>query len=535
MIDSAPLASEPGGLRFAPVYAWARTARAFPIGVVVAFWTVFQNFWNLSRPSSLVDEVGYARSGAWYMHHGMPSSVFGGRLPAILNLEHPPLAKLMFGLAQIVFGSASITSDRIVAATCTVAAAAIAAVWIARIAGPWTGLLAGALIGLLPMSVTPQLVRFGRDGMLDPVACAFVVAYLAILWEWWRQPARTRRAWVLAALGGAAVGLATASKENGFLAAVVPIVLVVAVARGAAAVRALQALTAVVVAGAVFMASYLPLGDPISGIRYLVHFQTRHSAAGHIVFVDGHYTLHQPWWANFWFAEQGLGAPATVAVLGTAIAAVVLRRDQIVAWCLAALVGPVVFHCVLASVTLPFYWAMWMPPLLVLSALGVVELVRRASAASWPGVVRLGSVAAAVAAAVLFAVAGVGQTGTVATLRREGPDAVPAVRATLHLSGTVLIAGLTSLAVSDYVPSAQGRIPASLAEVDTIVLGRGRPACRAPSDPAIRALVHVNAATGRLRLAYQDRLVQIYVRTAPLVRASPAEVRTERFGPRPGC
>jgi 4-amino-4-deoxy-L-arabinose transferase-like glycosyltransferase len=150
--------------------------------------------------------------------------------------------------------------------------AVVLAWWLGRVAGPWTGVLAGALLALLPMAVLPQDTSFGRSAYLDPVAEAFMVCSVALAWVWFR--ATGRRGWLFAIATGAVTGLAAASKENGFLGALGVVLLGCFLAcRAERAVRVYQALAAVGAALVVFICCYLPLGDPVSRISYLIRFQ----------------------------------------------------------------------------------------------------------------------------------------------------------------------------------------------------------------------------------------------------------------------
>ena len=77
--------------------------------------------------------------------------------------------------------------------------------------------------------------------------------------------------------------------------------------------------------------------------------------------VAGRTTAHQPWWANLWFAEQGLGLHPDHDHRRRCPAALVLHRRRITAFLAAALVVPAVFHLFVMRVTLPYYWVMWLP------------------------------------------------------------------------------------------------------------------------------------------------------------------------------
>jgi hypothetical protein len=95
-------------------------------------------------------------------------------------------------------------------------------------------------------------------------------------------------------------------------------------------------------------------------------------------------SAHPPWWANFWFAGHKCGSVLTAFLVAAALCAVMLRRDRLVGWCLAAFATPVVFHGFVTKVALGYYWVMWTPMLLILAALGCAEVIRRAARLARP-------------------------------------------------------------------------------------------------------------------------------------------------------
>ena len=95
-----------------------------------------------------------------------------------------------------------------------------------------------------------------------------MVASLVLGWYWFRTAGW--RAWVLAIAAGTSTGLASASKENGFLGLVVPVGLgLVWSLRPLTTllVRLLQSLGAVVAAAGTFVCCYLPFGHPAGADR----------------------------------------------------------------------------------------------------------------------------------------------------------------------------------------------------------------------------------------------------------------------------
>ena len=346
-----------------------------------SLWAVVTNFARLGYRSTGFDEPYYSLAG-WLYVHGDHKAAPNGVRATFDNFEHPPLAKYLFGFAELFAGHPSVMAARAVAALATLGSAVVLGVWIGRTAGRWIGLGAATLVAVLPMSVPGLAFSFGRYAYLDVVAEVFAISSVALAWVWFRRDGQI--GWRFAVATGVAVGLATACKENAFLGAIGPIVAgLVLTARQPAVVRErlVQTGAAVVAACLVFLASYAVLGHPVADISYLIRYQTDHARLGHLLAFDGRVAYHPPWWAFLWLAQHGLGAGVSVIVLVCATAALVLRRDRLVLWCATALAGPLVFHMFLARVILPYYWVMWMPALLGLVALGVGELVGLARSA----------------------------------------------------------------------------------------------------------------------------------------------------------
>ena len=484
----------------------------------VAAWAVFQNTFRLSQQFVLFDESTYARAGWRYVHGRLLSPRFDvNPLHATPdNFEHPPLAKMMFGLAQLLLGHPSTHACRAVAAICTLLTALVLGIWLSCVAGRWVGVLAGAFVALLPTGVSGADVRFGRYAMLDPVAEMFMVGSLALGWAWSRQ--RGRASWWMAVATGVAVGCATSAKENGFLGIVGPAALMVALTgrdRSLRLQRALQVSLAALTALAVFIGWYLPLGRPVARLRYLVRYASAHAQHGHLVGFAGRVSLRPPWWANLWFAGHGLGAPLT-AVLGlSALTAVALRRDVLVCWLLAALAMPFLFHLFLTDLVLNYYWVMWLPAFLALAALGIHALVvaiNNLNPSLWPPIATLAlllTVPAASAAA---------ETGRVATLHPQGTAVLGKVMRAHGLHGPVVVAGLYSFELHAYPPALmliQNGLSADASIADTIVVGR--PRCRLLVDASVRALVAVNLHAGLLRRVYRDSRIDVYGAEGPLI------------------
>ena len=393
----------------------------------VSIWAAVTNLARLGYPSAGFDEPYYALA-AWRYVHGDHAAPPAGTVGSFDNFEHPPLAKYLFGFAELFAGHPSVVAARVVAALCTLATAVVLGLWIGSVAGRWTGLGAAALVALLPMSVPGLAFSFGRYAYLDVVAELFAVGAVVLSWYWFRRDGRV--GWRFALATGVCVGLATACKENAFLGVIGPVLagLVLTVRRPALGwQRLLQTAAAIGASALVFVSSYLWLGHPASDISYLLRYQNYHAKVGHLVTFAGRVALHPPWWAFAWFAQHGLGVGVTVVCLVCAVAAMVLRRDQLVLWCVTALAGPLLFHMFIARVTLSFYWVMWMPALLALVALGVAELAGLARSRD-VRLRRAGPIAAGLCVALLTVVS---LQGTYRTLTKPPPPrkAPPVVNA----------------------------------------------------------------------------------------------------------
>ena len=509
--------------------------------VLLGAWALFQNFFKIGTAPILADEPTYATSGWRYLHGQVstPPAYGGSPVAAPGNFEHPPLAKSLFGLAQLVSGTPrDLTASRCVSAAATVLAAVVVGVWLGRLAGRWTGFLTAGLLTVLPQPAGGSDGRFSRFAMLDPVATLFMVVSVVLAWEWsraagFRAPGRRRTGrsgWVCAVLTGGAVALAAGAKENGWLGAVGPVVLVVVGAarsrdRSLVRVRLVQTAVAVAVAAAGFVALYLPISNPISAVRYLVDFQTTHSSDGHSVGFAGRVTTRPPWWANLWFAGHGYGSLLTCVILGAAACAVVVRRDLLVAWCLAAVAAPFVFHCFVAHVALSYYWVMWTPMVLALAALGVREVIRGAGARAmrFRGPV---AVVAAVAVLVVPVVDSVADSVATARIHPAGAQVLPGLMARQGRSGPIVSTGVGEWAYSYYLPSVKVSMTFDASvHADTIVIAK--PQCRDPLDPAIRALVAVNEASGGVRQIYSDAAITVYAVVGALTTPTASQVAAQ--------
>lgn len=502
----------------------------FALGCALAgLWALFQNFYKIGTAPILADEPVYVPN-AWLYVHGQVHvpTVSGARiLPVPGNFEHPPLVKYLFGIAQVLHGTReSMTAARCVSALAAVLIGLVVAVWVGRWCGRWTGLLAGALLTVIPEPAGGSMGRFDRFAMLDTVASLFMAVSVVLAWYWMRRTGRA--AWVYAAATGAAVGLAAGSKENGFLGAIGPVALVlifglISRRRREILARAGQALAAVAAALVVFVGLYAPLGKPLTCIRYLIAYQSFQSSLGHAVGFAGQVSTKPPWWANPWFAGHDYGSVLVVFLVAAAVCGVALRRDLFVGWCAAALAAPFVFHCFVAKIALGYYWTLWTPMFLVLAAVGIAELVKRASRVRHLAV----PIATGLAVLAIPAVDSVAQSVTVADIQPNGAEVLPSLMKQHHLTGPIVTTGVGTFDYGYYLPGVKLYMTATgpVGGADTIVVSQVE--CRDPLDASVRALVGANEPAGRVKQIYTDSSITVYAVSGPLELPTQAQIAAE--------
>lgn len=522
----------PALIRHVPAHGRAVRTRSWVFPAMMslcAVWALYANVWRFRFPAVAADEPTYAVAAWRYIHgdHALPPA---GGTTNLHNFEHPPLAKLLFGVAQLPVGHPSLPADRLVAAGCTLLTALIIGIWVGRTVQRWAGLLAGMLIAVLPMQVPNLDLRFGSYGMLDPVAEMFMACSVVCAWLWFQRRGKASWAWTVAT--GVSVGLAAASKENGFLAlpGVVLLGVLLATRSRQLLLRIAQAAAAVVVSVLAFGACYLSLGHPVAALRFMFAFQWRHSRSGHFVDVAGALTPHPPWWSFLWFAAHGLGWVVGVASLVACAAAVVLRHDRLVGWCLAALVGPLVFHTLVAGVVLPYYWVMWTPAWLALTAVGVHDLsgafVRLRSRARHARVTPVAGALVPCVAAVAFGVPAAADSVHLATLAPDGPQRLAAVMADAHLHGGLIVGGIPPEQLwGTKVPGPVSyTLPTDLGRYDTVAVGGS---CGHPVPAGVRALLALDLRRGIVHLLYRDSVIAVYGARAALQAPTPAQVAAQ--------
>ncbi|MBW3620291.1 MAG: glycosyltransferase family 39 protein [Actinobacteria bacterium] len=435
---------------------------------------------RLTTATLLPDEAVYLEAGA--------ALVAGD---ATANPEHPPLAKLLFGLAQTVVPD-PVLAVRLVGVLAGLAIAVALFLLVSRATDRRWGVAAAGVWAILPHALRFPDQPFGgfdkldRYGMLDPVATALAMLGLVAAMRWWDQ---RRLPWMLVA--GGLLGLAGAAKLSALL--LLPVLLLVPVLSPARTPRVLWSCWAVLGAGAVaaFLAAFAPLGvDAPAAVAHVVTLQDVHRSGGHPVVIGGVLHDRAPWWANLAYQWRDDGAVLTVAlVLAAAVGATGRRtRDGSRAVLTAAVLVPLA-GLALSPVALPHYRFLWLPPLVGLAILGIRDVGRR----GLPG-----RVAATLVAGVLLVAGGAsvlhpstrdaGDYRVVAELVGELDDPRP----------RVLVVGYPRI-LAHYVPQAElvRELPADVVVLDPKITAR-RP---------VEALEATLRESGTHRRLEVDRLV----------------------------
>ena len=344
-----------------PRHGVAALAAVGLIGVASASWRIGTADWKL-------DEDAYAQAGWVLVHQGVDP-----------NLGHPPLAKLVFGAAQVVLGR-NVTAVRTVSGIGLLVAMAVLFAFGRSIAGWWTGVAAAGLYAVLPRSMVVGSwrvadLRIDRYGMLEAVAGPLLIAGLWLGWRWIE-----RAGWRAAGGAGVLIGLAGAAKLNA-LAALLPVLVVGAALcwRRRHLARDLGVLAATAVVG--FLLPFAVFGSRMfHQVDQTLRFPAERARSGHLLVLGASVYDRSPWWAHLryqWDADGPLLVAAVVVGLGLAVAS---RRRPAVAYLLAA-VATLVLTAMASPVALPHYRQIWVAPVVLLLAIGIVEPLEAVAAA----------------------------------------------------------------------------------------------------------------------------------------------------------
>lgn len=323
--------------------------------LVVVLWGLYVCFWNLGKENVGGDEATYVRAGWAYVH--------GNVTP---NREHPPTAKYLFGIAQLIGGEGALAA-RVLVGLLVLGVAVAMFLLLARELGRLAACVAGALWLLTPRAIE-GITRLDRVALLEPVMAAFAVLALLCMWCYSR-----RGAWWLLVLSGALMAASVTSKVTSVV--LLPVVLATPLILGRA--RHWIRIVAVWIASFCFVAAalYLPMG--LSAVTFMVQFQTDHARDGHLVEVAGQVYRFPPWWAELWFLYVGVGVISVALLVLGCLATVFTRSWRLLACLGAAFCTLFLFFALLSSVTLPHYYYVLMPFLILLGALGYDGLASR--------------------------------------------------------------------------------------------------------------------------------------------------------------
>lgn len=401
---------------------FAHPGTRFAVLGVVAVWGVYQSFWRLFDANVQTDEPTYQQAG-WAAVHGDVGQ----------NVQHPPLAKDLMGIAQLALGE-GIDSARVAVAVLSVLAGGVMFLWLRRDLGWYSGVLAAGMWWLLPRGIDGDPTRVDRLALLDGPSAAFAVA---ALWAGWRWASGGRWPWVVGA--GILLAASVTSKETSAVIAPAFVLMPILFRRWWALLWGGIAFAASF--AATFVLVYLPIGA-VHGVRYMIAFQSGHDHDGHPVTVAGHVYQFPPWWANLWFEKVGTGGLVTAVLVVGLLCAVLIRPGRLVLVLGVALAGFLVFFLQVAAVALAEYYFDWMPILTLLSAIGISRL---AAVTRLPVVGRLG---AAVLVGVLV-LSAARLSVTTAQIHHEGLGRVQAILDRAHRGDTrIFSAGFAPSTVS---------------------------------------------------------------------------------------
>jgi hypothetical protein len=333
-----------------------------PALAAVAVLAVFSAFWRIGRSDWKLDEDAYAQAGWYLVHDGVDP-----------NHGHPPLAKLLFGGAQVLFGR-DVSSVRTVAALAFLASTAVVFLLGRRIGGWWTGVAAAGAFAALPRTMVVggwevADIRIERYALLESVAAPLI---LGATYAGWRWISGDGRRWALVA--GLLAGLAGASKLNSILI-VVPIVGVALAFRWGRPRLAAEGGALVGVAVAAFLAPFAVFGrHAATKVHEVLWFPVERSREGHLLVLGRSVYDRSPWWANLKYVWDADG-PLLVAAVALGLGAALLSRRRAPVVYLLLVAGALVVPAQASPVALPHYRASWTGLGVVLVAVGLVELL----------------------------------------------------------------------------------------------------------------------------------------------------------------
>jgi 4-amino-4-deoxy-L-arabinose transferase-like glycosyltransferase len=410
-----------------PTTFWHRRSTRVTALLLVFVWGAYQALWNLGGANYQTDEDVYATAAHQYLD---------GRYG--LNLEHPPLAKYLMGVLELVFGQ-GIDSARILSGLCVVGGAAVTFLWLRREIGWWGALIPAGMWLLLPRGVQGDPMRIDRYALLDPTMVFFMIAGLAAGWTWVRS-----ERWWWAAIAGALMAASVTSKVSA--AVVLPVFVLLPLLWRRPRIMLVGAGAFVGAFAVVFLTVYAPVGL-VRGVTFMLDFQGRHDDRGHLVNLLGTVYRYPPWWAGLAFAYLGLGLLTVVLLalgLLAAVGALIRGPWRLIVFLGSAWLLMLVFYLQISNVALATYYYPWIWFAVVLAGIGIAWL------ASVPNVIAR-VVAGLLVAAMLVPAARL--SADTWTSQRVGIGRVPAFLEAHHIDGRVLVQKLSPALVHPYFGS----------------------------------------------------------------------------------
>ncbi len=314
------------------------------------------------RPLSAPDELRYAEvpremlaGGDWIVPH----------LDGVRYFEKPAGGYWLVASSMLVFGE-NAWAVRFPAALATAMAAFVAY----RLVRSVTGCRGAGLIAALLHVTCIEVFIIGTTNLLDATFTGFVTAAIGTFWFAWRQPARTRRLWLMIGFG-ALCGCAVLVK--GFLGVVIPAVVIAPFLAWQRCWRDLLTMPWIPLVAAIAVVA--PWAIAI-GVRepdfWRYFFWEEHIQR----FVGGGLAQHpEPWW-YFGIVIVGGALPWTVCWPAVVVG---LRRaglsQPILPYCVCWLVGPLLLFSASSGKLEPYVLPCF-PPLAMLTAIGLIEHAR---------------------------------------------------------------------------------------------------------------------------------------------------------------
>jgi hypothetical protein len=407
----------------------ARSTEIALVALVFA-WGLVQAFANLGAANLNADEPIYLSAGWAYVHGDFSS-----------NREHPPTAKYLLGLAQLLLGEGEL-AGRVAVGVIVILGGAILYLWLrTEIAWPGALFAAGSWM-ILPHGVSSG-VRLDRFAVLEPIMVFFSIAAFAAAWMWFRK-----RSWFWLVVSAVAMALSVTSKVS--TAILLPALLLLPLLAKRVKDTLIGGAVFLVVFAVTCVVLYAPMGIR-SALTYMLEMQSDHAAAGHSVVIAGVVYQHPPWWANLVLSVDGMGVVATLVLVLGAAAAFWRRPVGLTVYLAGGVALLLFFYVVVSSIALTHYYYSWVWFLCALAGVGLSMLLSRT------GSRRVQVAKASVAAIMLIGAVAAGVWTTVA-ISHERPSGVALVIPELErldaTEGSILVGGLAQW---EYIPYFDGR------------------------------------------------------------------------------